>query len=286
MKIRNGLAAVIALSLALTGCGSSTGSGSESKEMSAEDLIKLSGEAMAEVKSMSASMVMEMSAEMEGDTLDMVMTADMDTIYEEPIKLKMDMSVTAGDEEAMGYSMYAVQDGDTMNTYMNLGDDQWYNQQVTIEDMSQYNAQSNTELYLSNISSFTADGKETVNGVEATVISGVLAGDSMKEAIMDSGMESITGSLGEMTEEEIDAVISEIGDMPVKLWISDEGYVMKYELDMTEMMQKLMITMVAQAAGVTEDEVPMTVSKMVISMTCDNYNAVEDFDIPEEALAA
>ncbi len=286
MKIKNSLiAAAVVMAIALTGCGSS-GATAADGEPTAEDLINLSSEAMADVKSMSASMVMELSAEIEDETLDMLMTADMDTIYEEPVKLKMDMNVSTDGETAVGYSMYAVQDGNTMNTYINLGDGTWYSQQVTVADMSQYNAQSNTVLYLSNLSSFSAEKSETVNGVETTVISGVLTGDGMKEAIINSGMESFTGSLGEMTEEEIDEVISQLGDMPVKLWISDDGYVMKYELEMTEMMQKLVVAVVAQSVGAAEEEIPITVSKMLISMTCDNYNAVEDFEIPEEALAA
>ncbi len=286
MKLKKGLAAALISVMALSGCGSTESTAEVSlDEMSAEELITLANDTMAGIDSMSASIGMEMSADIDEEAFDMAMIADIDIIYEEPIRLKMDMNVLTDGESAGGYSMYAVQDGDTMNMYINLGGDTWYSQQSTVENMAQYNAQTTAEQYLNNISSFAENGTETINGVDTKIISGVFTGDSIKEVIANSGMESFTGSLEDMTEEEFDEIINAVGDIPIRLWISGEGYVMKYELDMTEMAQALMVSIIAQSAGLSEEDVPMTVSEMIISMTCDNYNAVEEFEIPEAALA-
>ncbi|MCD8036305.1 MAG: hypothetical protein LUE88_02845 [Clostridiales bacterium] len=286
MKFKKGLAAALISVMALSGCGSTESTAEINlDEMSADELITLANDTMAGIDSMSASIGMEMSADIDEEAFDMAMIADMDIIYEEPIRLKMDMNVLTDGESAGGYSIYAVQDGDTMNMYINLGDDTWYSQQSTVENMAQYNAQTTAEQYLNNISSFAEDGTETINGVDTKIISGVFTGDSIKEVIANSGMESFTGSLEDMTEEEFDEIINAVGDIPIRLWISGEGYVMKYELDMTEMAQALMVSIIAQSAGLSEEDVPMTVSEMIISMTCDNYNAVEEFEIPEAALA-
>ena len=76
-----------------------------------------------------------------------------------------------------------------------------------------------------------------------------------------------------------------IGELPINLWIDEATlYPVKYEMDMTEVMNTLMTNMVAsmgeQAEGLT-----MSIPKMVISMTCKNFNAATDFEIPEEAKA-
>lgn len=55
---------------------------------------------------------------------------------------------------------------------------------------------------------------------------------------------------------------------------------MQYELDMTAMMQGILDVM---SAG---EENPITISKTLVHMTCSNFDAVPDFEVPAEALAA
>ena len=127
---------------------------------------------------------------------------------------------------------------------------------------------------MNNLSNFSATGSETINGKEATIIEGVLTGDAMKEAMKTSGLESATAGMG-MSVDEVASMIE--GDMPVKLWITEDGYVMQYDLDMTQMMQGLMDGM---AQG---QDLGLKVSNVNIKMTCDNYNAIENIELPAEA---
>ena len=263
------LAMTAAMAAAMAGCGGGTDTAD------VETLLNTANETMANVDSMSAQMDMVMDMEVEGETFTMTTTSNIESIMD-PMKMKMDMSLRMADEVMQENTMYAVAEGDTVTSYMNL-DGTWYTQPMTVGDLSQYNAQQNMELYLQNLRSFSATGTEEINGTATTVIEGVLTGDSMREAMLSSGLQTATATMG-VTEEDLDTMLEGISDMPVKLWISEDGYVMQYELDMTAMMQSMMSAM---AEGVS-----MNISNVSVKMTCDNYNAVEDFEIPAEALAA
>lgn len=280
MKLRKKLfAGVLAGAMALTmaGCGGNTTADTSDENGVVEALLQKAEETMAGVTSMSSQMDMVMDLTLDEDVFSTSTTAVIDGFYD-PVKMKMDMSMTINGEELQNYSMYVVQDGDTLTSYMNYAG-AWYAQPMDMSSISQYDAQQNMSLYLENLQTFSEAGTEEINGQSATIIEGVLTGDSMKEAIASSGIESMSGELG-MTEEELDSLFASLGDMPVKLWITDDGYVVKYELDMTEMMASLMGSMSEEETGGLE------FTKTLITMTCDNFNAVEDFEIPAEALEA
>ncbi|MBM6829259.1 hypothetical protein H9X85_06355 [Anaerotignum lactatifermentans] len=265
-----------AMALTMAGCGS-TSANTSADTSGVEALLQKAEETMAGVTSMSSQMDMVIDMTLEDETFSTATTANIEGFYD-PVKMKMDMTLSINGEEIQNYGMYVLQDGDTLTSYMDLGG-AWYAQPVDLGSISQYDAQQNMNLYLENLQTFSEAGTEEVNGKSATIIAGVLTGDSMKEAIASSGIESMSGEFG-MTEEELNNLFESLGDMPVRLWITDDGYVVKYELDMTEMMASLMSSM-----G-TEDTGGIAFTKTMVSMTCDNFNAVEDFVIPADALAA
>ena len=70
-----------------------------------------------------------------------------------------------------------------------------------------------------------------------------------------------------------------LSDVPISIWIDKEAMLpVKYEMDMTEMMQSLM----AQVSAAVSMEYP-TVSGMKISMTIGGIDTVEAITIPDEA---
>lgn len=87
------------------------------------------------------------------------------------------------------------------------------------------------------------------------MIEGLLTGDAMEEALKNSGIESTTAGLG-ISADDLVTLMDSVEGMPVKLWISDDGYVMQYELDMTAMMQGIMDVM---SGG---EENPVTIPKL------------------------
>ena len=68
------------------------------------------------------------------------------------------------------------------------------------------------------------------------------------------------------------------------MWIDADGYVVKYEMDMTAMMQAVMDQAMA-SAGAEAGDAKIEISKTAVSMICKDFNAVE-VEIPAEAANA
>lgn len=267
---------IFALAMALAMAATAAGCGAK-QSTDVEALLQKANDTMAQVTSMSAQMEVQMDMAYEEESMKSVVKSDMDLIMD-PFKTNMTISMTLNDEALQTYEMYAVQNGDTVDAYMQV-DGEWIHQPMASTDVSQYDAKQNMDLYLKNIEAFKVTGTEEINGNKTTVVEGLLTGDSMEEALKNSGIESTTAGLGISTEDLV-TLMDSVEGMPVKLWISEDGYVMQYELDMTAMMQGILDVMSAV------EENPITISKTLVHMTCSNFDAVPDFEVPAEALAA
>ena len=276
MKLKKLLAAAAAVTVFVTGCG---GSGMDTAEI--ETLLEKAQNTMASVESMAAEMTMEMDMGMNGEVIETTTLANIRT-QQEPLKMSMEMSMVMSDGTKIDQmQMYAVEEGGHLHTYMSMAD-MWYAETMELDAMNQYNAEENMDLYLNNLTDFKSHGQEKINDTDATKISGVIKGDAMEKAFADSGMTASAESMG-ITVEMLEEIYDELADLPISLWIDAEGYVLKYEMDMTEMMQKVMDESM-KAMGAAETELAMDIEKTVISMVCSNFNAVEEIVIPEAAL--
>ena len=86
-----------------------------------------------------------------------------------------------------------------------------------------------------------------------------------------------------LTAEEAAAIYQDLGDLPVAIWIDSESKLpVKYEMDMTAMMQNIM-TKVFEKMDVAAEDMDFTVDKMFISMTLYDFDNVGEIAIPEEA---
>ena len=137
-------------------------------------------------------------------------------------------------------------------------------------------------LYLGSINSFKEVGTEQVNGKDAVKYEGTISNEELSEVMETAGTADSLTQLG-ITEDQVVAMYSELGDLPVQVWIETEsGLPVKYEMDMTDMMQKLMDKVVESmgedAAGMT-----ITMDKVFVSMSLSDFNAVSEIVIPEEA---
>jgi len=276
MKLKKLLAAAAAVTVFVTGCG-----GSQMDTAEIETLLEKAQNTMASVESMAAEMTMEMDMGMNGEVIETTTLANIRT-QQEPLKMAMEMSMVMSDGTKIDQmQMYAVEEGGHLHTYMSMAD-MWYAETMELDAMNQYNAEENMDLYLNNLTDFKSHGQEKINDTDATKISGVIKGDAMEKAFADSGMTASAESMG-ITVEMLEEIYDELADLPISLWIDAEGYVLKYEMDMTEMMQKVMDESM-KAMGAAETELAMDIEKTVISMVCSNFNAVEEIVIPEAAL--
>lgn len=279
MKFRKRIAALAVAAvcvLPMAGC-SSSGTSNTATDTDVEALLQKAETTMAEVNSMSANMQMDLEIADSESTYKMNITSDMQTQLD-PMMVKADIVMSVDDSPMQTYTSYVVQEGETVDTYANVMGE-WGYQPMDMTAVGQYDATQNMELYLNNLTSFSATGTEKINDVDTTVIAGELTGESMAEALKSSGVEEMSAGMG-LSADDLVTLIDNVEGLPVKLWISEDGYVMGYELDMTNMMASIMSNM---AAG---EETDMKINQTVIRMTCKDFNNITPIEVPAEALAA
>ncbi len=276
------LAVVLALVLVvgLTACGGDT------PKTPAEILAKAE-ENLEAVKSMTFDMSIEMGMAAEGQTLDMAITMTGESITD-PAVMHATMGLDMGMLGAMEMEMYAEEADGKAITYMGMDNGagiEWGKEEAPIEDSAEFDAQGGMSEYMALAMDMTENGTETVNGAEATRYDGVISKEHLEEALEATGMmDSMSDLMGvgdEETIEESMAALTDLADMPISIWVDKEQMLpVKYEMDMTELMQKVMSNMMGNMG---EDAGSISISTMKISMTLGGFNSVETIEIPEEA---
>lgn len=272
-----GIAVVMMTGLAACGGDGGTSGGGES----IADIMKKAEEALENVGSMNYDMVMDMEMSAQGQTM-ASSTSGQIAYIADPLKMKMDMTVDAGGQST-AMQMYAEQIGDDYAMYMSMDGTNWMKQTITdAAELEQYSAEASMDMYLESAESFKEAGEETVNGMDAVKYEGVIAEDTMNEVMENAGMVEQLAGMG-ISEEQAEAMYKDLGQLPIAIWIAkDSGLPVKYEMDMTEFMQKLMDNVMAEMGEQAEGS-EITVGKMMVSMTISGFDSVEDFEIPEAA---
>lgn len=320
MKKRNKLLALLltaALTVSVTACGSSdagndaantpsetttqdetdneddaqkedTDSKADADSKTDADPLATAQKNMADVSSLSGKMIMEMDMDVSADgatqSLQTITTMDM-TYFNDPMHLKADITVDAGETGTSSSSIYAetAEDG-TCTMYMTDGTN-WQSQTAAPEILAPYNVSNTMTQYMESGYEFEAAGTEEVDGANAYKYTASLSGDSVKEALSAAGALDSFTSLG-ISAEQLEGMMSEAGDMEINLWIDEANlYPVKYEMDMTSVMNAL-VSAIAESMAEQAEDVSMTIPKMTFSLTCSDYNAAEEFSIPEEAKAS
>ncbi len=272
------LAVLAAAVMLMTGCATTVLSEEETQE-----LLTLSQKNMAALESMEARMTMEMDMSMGEETAETTTTAKILT-QKNPLRMQMDISATLEDgTTAQSMQMYAEEEDGKLRTYV-LAGSTWYSQTMEMSALAQYNAEENVALYLSSLADFSATAKEEVSKNETIRIEGVLKKDVLQEVLAESGITESAAAMG-VTEEQLATLLESVDSLPLTLWITEDGYVLKYEMDLTAVMQKIM-DKAMEAAGSTEASSAVKVEKTTISMLCGQFNAVEEITIPDEAKSA
>lgn len=261
---------------------------SASDEKSAADLLADAQEKINGVKSMSAVMNMEMDMDVEanGEKQSMQTVTDMNMVYfKDPLKLKAEMKMDMGEAGSTSAQIYAEMDDEGKYT-MYMGDGtNWQAQSVQLTDLEQYDAASNMNNYLDESYNFEMAGTEQVNGKDAYKLEGKITGDDMKEAMLSSGALDSLSSLN-VDSAQLESMLDGLGDIPITMWIDKEsGYPSQYDMDMSDVMSSLM-SKIVESMGEQTEGFSMNVSKMKIKMTCSDYDAAEDFEIPKKAKKA
>lgn len=286
---------VLAMSLAACGddaAGSGTpndAAGSAEETVEAEvDPYEAALENMKAVTSMDAQMVMEMDmtvgADGEEQSMETVTTMDM-VCFNDPVRLKLDMTMDMGEIGSVTQNVYAeaAEDG-TYTMYLYDGES-WTVQNVENAAVEQYDARGNMLANMDSSYHYVAAGTEQVDGANAYKYTGKITGDDLNETMISSGALDSFSSLG-IDESQLESMMTDLGEIPVTMWIDEATlYPVKYEMDMTAAMDKLMANML-EAMGDQASGLTISIPKLKVAMTCSDFNAATAFEIPEEARAA
>lgn len=240
------------------------------------------------ITSLNGKMVMDMdmtiTAQGQSQSMQTVNTMDMSCFYN-PTRFKMDMTVDAGEAGTNQMTMYADTAEDGTCTIYTTDGTSWQSQEVELGQIEQYDAASNMTGYMQDSYSFQDAGTEQVDGKDARKYTGTIKGDDLKDAVMSTGALDSLSSLG-MDAGQLETMFTGLGDLPITLWIDEaELYPVKYDMDMTGLMNKLMANAI-EAMGDEAEGVEMEFGKLHVTMTCSDYNAADEFEIPEEAKTA
>ena len=265
----------------------SDGGASVEKNLDPVTVMSAAQENVKEITSLETKMIMEMdmkiSAQGQEQAIQSVTTMNM-TCFNDPMKIKMDMTMDMGELGSVDQSIYGemTEDGNC-NMYLFDGTN-WQTQTVSVGDMEQYNAQDSILDVIKVDASYQEEGKEEIDGVTAFKYSHVMTGDEMKETLLSSGaLDSVT-SLG-IDSSQVESMLDGLGELTEYIWVDEATmYPVKYEVDMSEVMDTLMVNMMS-AMGEQAQGMSINVPKMKMTMTCMNYNNATDFTIPEEAKA-
>ena len=271
------LALGAALTLSMTACG-----GTENRDNSSGD-IGTAMEKLNAVSSLDATMVMEMNMSVMEQVMETKTTMNM-SCFNDPMKLKADMTMDMGDLGSVDMSMYASMDGDTYNMYLYDGSS-WTTQAVDVSYLQQYDAKESMNLYLESGDDYTLAGTEEINGSTANKFTGVIRGEALEEVLAASGAtNNLEASVGDL---DLASLYSDLGDLEITVWVDQEsGYPVRYAMDMTQMMQGMMDKILAASAEGEDTSGMLTVDKVNMVMDCFNFNSAADFEIPAEALGA
>ncbi len=271
------MSATMALSLAACASG---------KPATPEEVLKAASEKVAAAKSMSSEVIMDMKMASAGQTIQMTMTGAVEAI-EEPMAMHMDMTMDMGAMGSMKMQMYMTEEEGAYQLYVGTDDGSgattWAAQSVPDADqMKQYDTQANMELYLKSGSNFQENGTETIEGKETVRYDGVITNECFNEVFTSTGVLDQFSSLG-VNAETAQSMFTDLGDLPISVWVEKESNLpVKYEMDMTAMMQSIM-TKTMEAAGSTE---AVTVESVYMTMLIHGIDNVESIEVPQEALDA
>ena len=217
-----------------------------------------------------------------------------------PMKLKMDMDMVVMGK-TLKLQTYMQQEGDSFISYSSAdGGATWTKQSLDVSALPAQAMNPNDFSMLLKIASrFEKTGTETVKGAEATVFSGTIEGDDIQEAIEMSGVLEAMGSSMSSLGMDFSAMdFSDTGSIPTTISIDNKsGMIVKYTMDMTELMKSMMPRLMDMISGSVSGEAPEGLDPSTLGLSIDidrvfvtyvlyDFDAVSEITIPEAALNA
>lgn len=281
MKLKKRLIAlvcVLMMLLSLAACGG--------EPTPPPDPLETAMENLKTVENLQADAKMDMTMTVNGETVDTKTSMDM-IYYINPLRMLMEME-TVANGETVSLTMACEQSEDGIDIYY-ADDENWYYQKIDLDEANSMQGFDYRPDQAIGDYSYTADGTEEIDGVTLYKYTCELTGEAMQEAMNSSGAMNSMGDTG-ISAEDMEEMFKSLDGLSIKasVWISeDEMLPVRYEMDMTDLMNAIMsysMETAAKNAGVSVDElgIQMSVSKVVVTMEYYNYDYADDFEVPAE----
>ncbi len=251
---------------------------------SGSDPLAAAQENIKKASSMDAKMVMAMDMDVAGETLETVTTMEM-SVFTEPSRMKMDMSMEMGALGTLSATLYAEETGEDTYTMYTYDGQQWYSETASASQVEEYDFGGDINYYISSTPDFAQESVEELDGIPAYKYAGTISGEAMQDVMLKSGaLDSLTTSMS-VDEEKMAEMLDGLEDISVTLWIDKEAlYPLRLEMDMTAVINGLMGKIIEDMGGQPDSET-VNVSRMSITISYSNLNNATEFVIPQEALA-
>ena len=248
--------------------------------------------ALEKVKSAtSVDAVLEMTAEYTSEDQNLSVTNRMTlTTFQDPLKIKAEvaMDMASGEDTYnQTITMYAQKDGEDLVQYATDGS-YWAKQTTTQEVLDTYNVGDTLAAYVSQASGLRKNGTETINGADAEKYTGSISGKPLVEILETNGYLSSISSMSEDQQEKIKTNLESMPAAEISVWVDQEGYLVQMEMDMMKVVSNMEAN-IDETLGhptTTDEENTNELVGSSVRLTCANFNAATDFEIPAEALEA
>ena len=187
-----------------------------------EEVMKAAVQKMEKVNSFESETVLDEQMSMNGESDGSKMIVNT-VSFRNPMKTKIEM-ITENREEIQTTEMYIDKVEDSAKLYSNAGG-RWYQRTLTEEELQGFLSEGDVTQYLGAVTKLENVATEQVNGKNTTKYSGMIVGEDIKK-IGDGEMLEGAIAYTDMTEQEL---YEQIGDVPVFIYIDEQGYPIKFE---------------------------------------------------------
>ncbi|NDO46647.1 DUF6612 family protein [Clostridium sp. MD294] len=244
-----------------------------------EEVIKAAVQKMEQVDSFESETVIDeqMSMGEESDSSKMIVNT---ISFRNPIKTKIE-TIMENRQEIQTIEMYIDKTEGSAKLYSNT-EGRWYQRTLTEEELQGFLSEGDVTQYLGAVTKLENVATEQVNNKNTTKYSGMIVGEDIKK-IGDGEM--LEGAIinTDMTEQQL---YEQIGDVPVFIYIDEQGYPVKFEIDLKNMMQTVWDISRQNISSEYEIFNDMTIDTMTMTITYQNINNAKDFEIPQQAKEA
>lgn len=272
-RVKPALCALVALCLlCLSACGRSGDRGLAGAQE------KLSG-----VGSLSCSVETDMGLSLAGESFNIKSSCRIDYTSEpEAVRLQVSTGTDGSSAGGYSYTAWAASSGGVCSAYINLSGG-WLRQDLPGTDaLSRYDIRLVSERWLRGAVNVTDAGEEELDGQQARRYDCSVSAKAVENIMTASGAYEALSVL-DLSDAAARDILSGLGEIPMSVWVGEQGLPLRYELDLTGVMGALMDS-VAEALG--EDYPAMTVGSLTVSLSLSDFDAVEAIEIPAEALGA